>query len=94
LHGIWSWVSEDNRQIILDFIDRKLKPGGVLYLSYNTQPGWSAFMPLRDCWCSTRNWPATRSAACLPPPASKPRWPLPRVSSRPIRCMRRRTLHA
>lgn len=48
LHGIWSWVSEDNRQILLDFIDRKLKPGGVLYLSYNTQPGWSAFMPLRD----------------------------------------------
>ncbi|MDR6584848.1 SAM-dependent methyltransferase [Herbaspirillum sp. BH-1] len=48
LHGIWSWVSQENREIIFDFIDRKLKPGGVLYLSYNTQPGWSAFMPLRD----------------------------------------------
>lgn len=48
LHGIWSWVSQDNRDLILDFIDRKLKPGGVLYVSYNTQPGWSAFMPLRD----------------------------------------------
>ena len=48
LHGVWSWVSQDNRDIIFDFIDRKLKPGGVLYISYNTQPGWSAFMPLRD----------------------------------------------
>nr|WP_198983873.1 methyltransferase regulatory domain-containing protein [Herbaspirillum sp. ASV7] len=48
LHGIWSWVSQENRAIIFDFIDRKLKPGGVLYVSYNTQPGWSAFMPLRD----------------------------------------------
>jgi hypothetical protein len=22
--------------------------GGVLYVSYNTQPGWAAFVPLRD----------------------------------------------
>ncbi|MFL9924537.1 class I SAM-dependent methyltransferase [Herbaspirillum lusitanum] len=48
LHGIWSWVSADNRDIIFDFIQRKLKPGGVLYISYNTQPGWAALMPLRD----------------------------------------------
>ncbi|MCA1324270.1 methyltransferase regulatory domain-containing protein [Herbaspirillum sp. alder98] len=48
LHGVWSWVSAENRAIIFDFIDRKLKPGGVLYISYNTQPGWAAFMPLRD----------------------------------------------
>ncbi|KAF1037435.1 MAG: putative protein RP789 [Herbaspirillum frisingense] len=48
LHGVWSWVSHENRDVIFDFIDRKLKPGGVLYISYNTQPGWSAFMPLRD----------------------------------------------
>lgn len=48
LHGVWSWVSNENRDVIFDFIDRKLKPGGVLYISYNTQPGWAAFMPLRD----------------------------------------------
>lgn len=48
LHGVWSWVSAENRDIVFDFIERKLKPGGVLYISYNTQPGWSAFMPLRD----------------------------------------------
>lgn len=47
LHGIWSWVSDDNRAILVDFIRRKLKVGGVLYISYNTQPGWAAFGPMR-----------------------------------------------
>ena len=41
LHGIWSWVSDKNRQVIVDFIRRKLKVGGVVYVSYNTQPGWA-----------------------------------------------------
>jgi SAM-dependent methyltransferase len=48
LHGIWSWISEENRKIILDFIKKKLKVGGVLYISYNTLPGWGAFAPMRD----------------------------------------------
>jgi SAM-dependent methyltransferase len=48
LHGIWSWISEANRAVIVDFVRRKLKPGGVLYISYNTQPGWAAMAPVRD----------------------------------------------
>jgi len=48
LHGIWSWISDTNRAVIVDFIARKLKVGGVLYISYNTQPGWAAMVPLRD----------------------------------------------
>lgn len=48
LHGIWSWVSDHNRNLIVDFIRRKLKVGGVLYISYNTLPGWSAFAPIRN----------------------------------------------
>jgi len=47
LHGIWSWVSDENRSVIIDFIRRKLKVGGVVYVSYNTQPGWAAMVPLR-----------------------------------------------
>jgi len=47
LHGIWSWISDENRQVIVDFIRRKLKVGGVLYISYNTLPGWAAFAPMR-----------------------------------------------
>jgi SAM-dependent methyltransferase len=48
LHGIWSWISEQNRAVIVDFIRRKLKVGGVLYISYNTMPGWAAMVPLRQ----------------------------------------------
>ena len=48
LHGIWSWISDENRAVIVDFIRRKLKVGGVLYISYNTQPGWAAMVPMRD----------------------------------------------
>lgn len=48
LHGIWSWISDTNRAVIVDFIRRKLKVGGVLYISYNTQPGWAAMVPMRD----------------------------------------------
>ncbi len=47
LHGIWSWISDENRDIIVDFLRRKLKVGGVLYISYNTLPGWAAASPIR-----------------------------------------------
>jgi len=47
LHGIWSWISDENRSVIVDFIRRKLKVGGVLYISYNTLPGWGTFAPMR-----------------------------------------------
>ncbi|MEI7457607.1 MAG: class I SAM-dependent methyltransferase [Nitrosomonadales bacterium] len=33
LHGIWSWISDENRRVIVDFVRRKLKVGGVLYIS-------------------------------------------------------------
>ncbi|TDQ59445.1 putative methyltransferase family protein [Mesocricetibacter intestinalis] len=47
LHGIWSWISDENRAVIVEFIRRKLKIGGVLHISYNTLPGWSAKAPVR-----------------------------------------------
>jgi hypothetical protein len=47
IHGIWSWISDENRSHIVDFINRKLNVGGVVYISYNTLPAWSAFIPLR-----------------------------------------------
>lgn len=47
LHGIYSWISTENRHVIVDFIRKRLKPGGVVYISYNALPGWSAAAPLR-----------------------------------------------
>ena len=47
LHGIWSWITDENRAVLVDFIRRKLKVGGVVFVSYNTMPGWAAFAPMR-----------------------------------------------
>ncbi len=47
LHGIWSWISDENRRIIVDIIRRKLRVGGLVYISYNCFPGWGAAAPLR-----------------------------------------------
>jgi len=45
LHGVWSWISLENRAHIVRFIDRMLKPGGVAYVSYNALPGWTRSVP-------------------------------------------------
>jgi hypothetical protein len=37
-----------NRKAIQRFVLKKLKPGGILYLSYNCLPGWAAAMPVRE----------------------------------------------
>lgn len=47
LHGIYTWVTAQNRQHIVRFIGRYLKPGGLVYVSYNALPGWSAALPLQ-----------------------------------------------
>jgi hypothetical protein len=48
LHGVWSWISDQNRGTIVDFVRRKLKAGGVVYISYNTPAAHAAFIPMRD----------------------------------------------
>jgi SAM-dependent methyltransferase len=47
LHGIYSWINADNRRHIVDFIRKRLKVGGLCYISYNTLPGYAAALPLR-----------------------------------------------
>ena len=56
LHGIWSWISAANRALVTEFIKKKLKPGGVLYLSYNTLPGWNNFAPIRHLLTEHREY--------------------------------------
>lgn len=48
LHGIWSWISDENRSWLLDFFRRKLKVGGVLFVSYNCFPGWAPMVPVQS----------------------------------------------
>lgn len=47
-YGVWSWVSAANRRRLVDFVARRLRPGGVLFLSYNALPGWTPMLPLRE----------------------------------------------
>lgn len=47
LHGIYTWVTAENRRHIVNFISRYLKPGGLVYMSYNAMPGWAAALPLQ-----------------------------------------------
>jgi len=43
LHGVYSWISERNREAIQRFIAASLKPGGLVYLGYMAQPGLAFF---------------------------------------------------
>lgn len=47
LHGVWSWVSAENRGHIVALLQRQLKPGGLALVTYNCQPGWAPLEPLR-----------------------------------------------
>lgn len=48
IHGVWSWISPEDRATIVEFLKRRLMVGGVVYLSYNTAAGWAAMAPVRD----------------------------------------------
>ena len=65
LHGIWSWISDANRAVIVNFIRRKLKVGGVLYISYNTLPGWSTHAPIRHLLAQHATWMSTKDAGIV-----------------------------
>jgi SAM-dependent methyltransferase len=63
LHGVWSWVDRANHQVIVDFVSRHLKPGGIFYVSYNCFPGWSPVYPLRHILAQHDRYAAQRSGA-------------------------------
>jgi SAM-dependent methyltransferase len=46
-HGVYTWVDAAAQADLMRFVDRYLKPGGLLYLSYDCLPGWAGDMPLQ-----------------------------------------------
>ena len=48
MHGVYAWISEAARTAVFDLLAARLKPGGLLYVSYNAYPGWAAVAPLRQ----------------------------------------------
>lgn len=47
VHGVLSWVSPAVRADLLTCIDRLLRPGGLLYASYNVATGWDNMPPVQ-----------------------------------------------
>jgi len=47
MHGIISWVSDETRAQIVQFLRRYLKPGGVVQVSYNAMIGCAQTLPLQ-----------------------------------------------
>ena len=47
-HGVFSWVSRDVQEQILEVCRANLKPQGVAYVSYNVYPGWHLRGVVRD----------------------------------------------
>ncbi|MCX8506249.1 MAG: class I SAM-dependent methyltransferase [Alphaproteobacteria bacterium] len=46
-HGVWSWIKKETMQEIIQILYDKLNAGGVVYASYNSNPGWSNSAPIR-----------------------------------------------
>jgi SAM-dependent methyltransferase len=65
LHGVWSWIGPDARAEILAFLYAKLKPGGIVYISYNALPGWAAIAPLRQLLIESRRGRPEADAAAV-----------------------------
>jgi SAM-dependent methyltransferase len=50
-HGTFSWVPREVQEKILDLSARVLAPNGILYVSYNTYPGWHFRGLARELMC-------------------------------------------
>jgi SAM-dependent methyltransferase len=46
-HGVYTWIDRDAQDALRRFIERHLKPGGLVYLSYNAMPGWARDLPFQ-----------------------------------------------
>jgi SAM-dependent methyltransferase len=47
-HGVFSWVTDEQRGALLELCTAKLRPGGLVYLNYNAKPGWNVRGMVRE----------------------------------------------
>ena len=41
MHGVLSWISPGARDAAIGIVEKRLRPGGLFYASYNCMPGWA-----------------------------------------------------
>ncbi|AFE52485.1 hypothetical protein MA5_01495 [Rickettsia prowazekii str. GvV257] len=47
-HGVYSWVSKEVQDKILEVLNKLLNPNGIAFISYNTLPGWNMQNTIRE----------------------------------------------
>lgn len=40
IHGIWTWIDKPVREAVVEILKNVVLPGGLVYISYNSMPGW------------------------------------------------------
>jgi SAM-dependent methyltransferase len=48
VQGVYSWVSPANQRHVVEFIRRRLRPGGIAYVMYESATGWASMKPLAE----------------------------------------------
>jgi SAM-dependent methyltransferase len=61
MHGLWSWIGDNVRAGIVDLLAMKVRPGGVVQLSYNALPGWQGAIGMQRLLREAGQRLATRS---------------------------------
>lgn len=46
-HGIYTWLDSHVRDALVTTIEHATSPGSLVYLSYNTMPGWLSSLPVQ-----------------------------------------------
>jgi SAM-dependent methyltransferase len=47
MHGVWSWVPPSVQDGIVRLLQRKVRPGGAVHVSYNALPAWGAALGMQ-----------------------------------------------
>jgi len=66
LHGLYSWVSAAVQDALLPLCSKFLSDNGIIYISYNTYPGWHGRGLIRDLMlraCADLSDPTERATA-------------------------------
>lgn len=48
LHGVWSWISKEDQELIVDIVAKHLNDGGIFFISYNCTVGMINYESVRD----------------------------------------------
>jgi len=54
LHGIIGWIEPAAQRAVVSILERRLRPGGVAFVSYNCMPGWAPLRPIRNLFLEVK----------------------------------------